>query len=729
MRKPTLRIGSAALALVAGLAATHASAQDRQAAGAQENERGDEIIVTAQKREENLQDVPVSISVVEGEELVKSGSSQLIDFAPYVPGFAVTNLGTPGQSRLALRGIAPLGSAASVGIYLDDAPIGSSTPFNNGAIFGMDMLPYDLERVEVLRGPQGTLYGASSIGGLLKYVTVAPDLDIVSGRVGGELFAIDHASDAGYAAQGFVNVPIVAGQMAVTGSLAFRSTPGWADNVTTGEEDTNSYEQLSGRVSMLWEPSDALSLRLSGIWQDIDADGRSITVETATGGQIGNGRSNFNSVPEPFDTQFQYYSAGFDYDFGGAILSAVGTYSDTETNNALDASFVYGAALGGLVTPVYYGLTLDKYTAEVRLASPSGGRFEWLIGAFFTDEDATHDQLLRGLLPDLTPAPAPFDPVAVIALPSTYKEYALFANAKFSVTDRFDINGGVRMAWNDQTYGQIITSAVLGSAEAPGESSDKVFTYSVSPQYHFSDDTMIYARVASGYRPGGPNVVLPGTVDPETEFGADTLTNYEIGLKTSAGQVTVDLAAFRMDWKDIQVPVAVNSFGGIGNGGTARSQGVEAALFFYPVAGLTLGATAAYIDSKLTEDAPAIDGLDGARLPRIPEFSGSLTADYSFPLGRNSMASIGGGLRHTGSRFSVVESDPDALEIDSMTAIDLNASVNFGPVTLRAYARNLTNADAPLDRTLQRDALGTLSHIQVIPQQPRTLGIAADFAF
>jgi outer membrane receptor protein involved in Fe transport len=325
MNKTLLRAACASLAVTAGLISQQAGAQhatDEPVAVAQDDR---EILVTAQKREENLQDVPVSISVVEGEELVKSGSSQLIDFAPYVPGFAVTNLGTPGQSRLALRGIAPLGSAASVGIYLDDAPIGSSTPFNNGAIFGMDMLPYDLERVEVLRGPQGTLYGASSIGGLLKYVTVAPDLDVVSGRVGGELFAIDHASDAGYAAQGFVNVPIVAGQMAVTGSLAFRSTPGWTDIVTTGEKDTNSYEQLSGRVSMLWAPSDALSLRLSGIWQDIDADGRSITVETATGGQIGNGRSNFNSVPEPFDTQFQYYSAGFDYDFGGAILSAVGT--------------------------------------------------------------------------------------------------------------------------------------------------------------------------------------------------------------------------------------------------------------------------------------------------------------------------------------------------------------------------------------------------------------------
>src|SRR5918993_3177235 len=181
---------------------------------------GGEIIVTAQKREERIQDVPISISVVDQEKILSSGASQLIDYAAYVPGFQVDNAGSPGRSTLSLRGVAPIGPSATVGIYLDDAPIGSSGIYNRSQTFTLDLLPYDIQRLEVLRGPQGTLYGASTIGGLLKYVTVQPNLHRMTVRAGAEIFDVAHGDDLGWGVNFMGSVPIITDELAVSASYS-----------------------------------------------------------------------------------------------------------------------------------------------------------------------------------------------------------------------------------------------------------------------------------------------------------------------------------------------------------------------------------------------------------------------------------------------------------------------------------------------------------------------------
>jgi outer membrane receptor protein involved in Fe transport len=735
-----MKKGSGRLALLTATAigalamAAPASAQDSAPAAGETDDQV--ILVTAQKREEDLQDVPASISVLGADDLVQTGATQITDFAAYVPGLHGENRGTPGGTRVALRGISPLGANATVGVYIDDAPIGSVTPYTESGDFTLDLMPYDLARIEVLRGPQGTLYGASTIGGLLKYVTVAPDLDEFSGRVGGELFTINHAGGLGYAAQGMVNLPLVTDRLAITASLAHRSTPGWIDNAQTGATDQNGYDQTGGRFSLLWRPVDALSVRLNAIYQKLDQDSIGTTAQDLTGTPVGNGRANFNYIPESFRSRFQYYAATVDYDFGAATLSSTTTYSDTERRERIDSSRIFGilfplltgGAIAPGVTPFDNNITLEKWTEEVRLTSASGGRFEWLAGFFYTHEDALNEQLVFARDVNLAPIPA-LDPLAVVEIPSTYEEYALFGNATWRVTDRFWLTGGLRWAHNDQTFRQTSSGAIVPPADRPGDSSEGVWTWSVSPQYHFTDDTMVYARVATGYRPGGPNVVVPGL--PAT-VAADRLTNYELGLKTRLANpaLTLDVALFRMDWKDIQVPIQSGGIGGLGNGGTARSQGIEAALLLEPAPGLTLGVNGAYTDSQLTEDAPGVGGLDGDRLPNIPKFSGALTADYSFRIGANARARIGGGLRHVGRRFSAVESNPFAVGVSSYTALDLNASVELNDrFTIRAYARNVTDEGGPYSRTLVADGLNQPGYITAVPLQPRTIGLAVDVAF
>lgn len=716
MRVGTPWLAGTALIALAGPLAAQTESQGNQ-----------EIVVTAQKRTERLQDVPISISVISGEQMQQSGASQLSDYAAYVPGLQVNNAGSPGRSTLTLRGVAPIGPSATVGMYLDDAPIGSSGIYNRSNIFSLDLLPFDIERLEVLRGPQGTLYGASSIGGLLKYVTVQPDLDRMSVRASGEIFTIAHGKDLGWAGSAMVNLPVIADQLAVSASYSRRDTPGYVDNIQTGERDVNDAVQQGGRAAVLWQPDTALTIKLSALFQSVDSDNVSLVYEGMGNIPLAPGAAFLSTnaqLPEPFDSDFQFYSGSIAYDFGFAELSSTTSYSQLKILEVTDASRAFGGIWGGLA-PYPATLRQKKWTEEVRLTSASSDSFEWLLGFFYTDEDNTHDQLVRAL--DTSGAPIPgFDPFAVVALPNTYKEYAGFANATWKLTEQFHLTGGVRWARNDQTFTQSTAIPLLGlDATGSGTSSEEIFTYSVSPQFNVNPNMMIYARVASGYRPGGPNVALPGF--PAT-VGSETVTSYEAGLKTNLldGAVTLDTAVFLLDWNDLQTAQAFSAgINGLVNAGTARSKGFEASLLIQPTAGLSVGANFAYTEAECTETTA--NCTDGDQLPDVPQVSAAMNADYSFALGGTAEGRVGGLIRIVDDRISDIESSPLAVPIDGYATLDLNAAVTFGRNwTVRAYARNLTDEEGRISSSVAQTNPGFLA---TVPLQPRTVGIALDLSF
>jgi len=345
---------------------------------------------------------------------------------------------------------------------------------------------------------------------------------------------------------------------------------------------------------------------------------------------------------------------------------------------------------------------------------------------FYTDEDNTHDQVVHAF--DLSGNVLdPFDPFAIVALPNDYTEYAVFGNATYKFSDRFHLTGGVRWAKNEQTFTQSLDIPLLGlSVGGPGESEESVFTFSISPQFNINRDAMVYARVASGYRPGGPNVALPGfpaTVDSET------VTSYEAGVKASLFDrlVSLDAAVYLLDWKDLIVGQAfANGINGLVNAGTAKSKGFEAALFVYPAPGLTLGANFAYADATCTETTP--NCTDGDRLPGIPKASGAVTANYDFPLGGSAEGHVGGAFRIVGDRISAVESDPDMIPVDGYTSLDLNGSVTFdNKWTLRAYVRNVFDSEGRI--TSNNASTVNPGFISTVPLQPRTIGLAAEVSF
>ena len=694
-----------------------------------------EVIVTAQKRAERIQDVPVAVSVVSGSQLVASGSVQLTDYAAYVPGMYVDSGGSPGQSTISLRGIGPMGSSATVGIYIDEAPIGSSGIYNSTAVLTFDLMPYDVERIEVLRGPQGTLYGASSIGGQLKYVTVAPSLDEFEGRAGVEALEVDDSSEANFNYGARISLPLVKDTLGMSLSYARRELPAYIDNAQTGQRDVNEGTQEGARLALLWQPSERTSVTLSALRQEVGSDFNTQFMEDETGAPVGDGRSTNLFLPEPFDSQYDQYSATLSFDIGSTTLTSVTSYSDVEFSVTQDTTRSFGAALGGLWADIVYDFDQKKLTQEIRLTSSSENRFEWMLGAFYTDEDNDVGQLLTAYVPGSGEAlPAPINPLALIALPNEYQEYAAFANGTYKFTDAFHLSAGLRYARNDQEFRQILTGALFPASDDPGASDEDVVTYSVSPEWHISEGTMAYARVATGYRPGGPNVFIPG-VPPMVD--SDEMTSYEIGVKSSlaGGAVLVEAAAFFMDWDDIQLSVTFPSgLGGLANSGAAESQGVEGSLSWLMGENFTVGLNAAYTEAELTEDNPETGAQAGDRLPRTPEWSGALFADYVLETGSGIGWQFGGALRYVGDRISDPTSEAGAVTAGSYTTLDLHAAVTFDERwTVRAFARNVTNDRGAISRDIdiENSALGPAvpDFIGVIPVQPRTVGFSVEYAF
>jgi outer membrane receptor protein involved in Fe transport len=702
--------------------------------------RDDIIVVTAQKREEDVQDVPASISVLGGEQIEKFQARQLSDFAAYMPGFQVDSGGSPGQAIVTLRGIGPVGPGQTVGTYIDDTPVGSSSFYARGAEFTLDMLPYDLERVEVLRGPQGTLYGASSIGGLIKYVLREPDPDGFSARAGAEIFDIARGGGLGWAARGTVNVPVIPGQLALAASYGRQHTPGYIDNVATGRKDQNAFNQQSGRVSLLWAPAPELSIQLGAMYQEVDSrnNGTSLVYDGPARDRFGDGYSNNNVVDEPFRKEVEYYSGTLDYDLGFAGLTSATSYSRMRTRQVQDATSDYGVLFplfgedeGN--APFALKLNLEKWTQEIRLASPSGP-FEWLIGGFYTTEDSSNAQSVRAITTDGEPIAA-IDPFAIVSLPSTYREYAVFGNVA-ATFGRFKLGGGLRYAHNSQKFRQITSGPLFdlfgGGQDNPGSSSEGVVTYSVHPQFAITDDVMLYARIASGYRPGGPNTILTGAEKPQVD--SDRLVNYEAGIKSSVldNRVTLNISAFYMDWKDIQVTVQCPGVTGcsfLDNAGTAESKGFEMAALVSPARGLTAGLNISYTDARLTEDAPGLAGFDGDRLPFVPDWTASATVDYTRPLRGDWEISAGGGIRVVSDRVTGFSENPLKRRVDGYTSGDLYLQLANGRITARAFAKNIGNGKGAQTITVggtDADGAPLLDYNRL---QPRTIGLALDFRF
>lgn len=689
------------------------------------------VVATAQKRVEYILEVPAAINVIEGSWLESTGAGQLTDFAAYIPGFQVDSGGSPGKVSMALRGLAPLGTSATIGSYIDDTPLGSSGQTMAATTYALDLLPYDIESVEVLSGPQGTLYGASSMGGLVKYITRDADVNDVEMRAGVDASNVSNASKLGWGGRASFNMPLAPGKVGLRASVSRKYTPGYIDNSALGTKGQNGYDQLASRLALTWKIHDDASLRFQGIWQRVDADNTTkVALDALNHKPLTGTYTSINALAEPYKNDLDYYAATLDWNLGWATFVSASSFSKSTLSETQDLSATYGPLfpLFGIdqgLSDIRLDFDLEKWTQELRLASVSSDHVEWLAGAFFTGERANQRQNLIAYDNDGNGI-APLNPMADVALPSKYKESAVFADVTYKVSPRFDLSLGARLARNTQQFTQITSGALVGEASTPGRSSETVSTYKFSSRWHVSDDAMFYGRVASGYRPGGPNVSLPGV---PISVKSDSTVNYEVGFKADLldRRASLEIAAFSVHWKDMQVVAFTDTnLSYLDNAGGGKSKGVELSTLFRPMAGMRVGLNGAWTDAHLDNDVPPASGLvAGGRMPMTPKLSWSAIADYSFTLQNGWTASMGGAYRHVGNRVGL-----QGFAIDGYNALDLHADVGNHTWSARLFIRNAANSKGYMSiAPMVNGATGATSYLNGVPVQPRTIGIALDYRY
>lgn len=709
-------------------------ASESTASGGETSARVEEIIVTAQKRgNERLQDVPIPVTVLNTDRLAANGQVRIRDYYNTVPGFAmVGNYGF--RQNLAIRGITTGGfTNPTVAIVVDDVAYGASTS-NSGSNDVPDIDPGDLARIEVLRGPQGTIYGASSMGGLVRYVTKDPSFDAVSGRLEVGSHWVRNGGDTGVSVRGSINVP-VSETLAMRVSAFTRDDPGYIDNPVAGLDGVDSISARGGRISGLWKPSDIATIKFSALYQRTEADGvPDAFIPTADAPEtfgLGDLDQSYMPGTGASDREVHAYSLTGEFDFGWSTLTSTTGYNVNKFANFYDRSAGVRPLLGAAIMRDF-GVTgivgndnnnIKKFSQEVRLASPTDRQIEWLAGGYYTREDSKVIQRYFGA-----------DQVTgrVLGeewrrdLPYLLEEISGFATLTYHFTDRFDVQAGGRYSKNkehDDPYIQtgLFVNSVPVTTPAL-ESSANTFTHLLTARYKVWPNVMAYGRWASGYRAGGPNFITPGGTP---SYAPDKTQNYEIGFKGDFldGALSIDTSVYYIDWKDIQISLRTpQSITYLTNGSRAKSEGVEFSMTARPFTGFTVAGWLAYNDAVLTEPLPSggtAYGVEGDRLPGSARKSGHLSLEQTFPIGSRMNGFVGASATYTGDRVSLFTPTPVRQLYPSYSRVDFRTGLQFDSWTASLYVNNVTDERGVLAGGLSYQP--TYAYLYI---QPRTIGLS-----
>jgi iron complex outermembrane receptor protein len=731
--------------VVCVLLAAHANGADSTTSSpvSGASETLEEIIVTAQKRVEKLQEVPVPVTVVNPKTLAENDLNRLQDYFVAIPGLSLSPIAA-GQQTIAIRGITTdVYANPTAAVTIDDVPFGSSTYFGDAGVLYPDIDPSDLARIEVLRGPQGTLYGADSLGGLIKFVTLDPSTTGFSGRIQVLGDDVEHG-EAGYSVRGAVNLPI-SDTLAIRASGFTRSDPGYIEDVTTGQKDVNQTQISGGRVAALWSPSATVSLKLSALLQNSDSDGSS-GINANSSVQLPAGNLQVSGMPGTgkWYVDDGLYSATLRATLAGLEFVSVSGFGTNDWYQCEDltaafssaAQALYGVGGASLCAPP---LVTHKWTQELRLSSSGNQLLEWMAGAFYTHEHTLFDARAEAN----TATGAPVGLLLNTELTSTLAEYALFGDLTVHFTDRFDVQLGGREGQNRQTFnetdsGPLVTYGISVPSiyvEPTERTTGNAFTYLLTPRLKISADLMLYARLSSGYRLGGPNIEAQLGQIP-LSFRPDKTNNYELGMKADFLDhiLTVDTSAYYIDWRDIQIPLynPINYFSYFTNGGKAKSQGLELSMQARPVAGLNISSVASWDDAVLTQDLPPTSlayGLAGDRLPYSSRFSGNLTADQDIAHAASVTGFVGASVGYVGVRIGPFNGSATAprQQFPGYAQTGLHAGARIRSWTLNLFINNVADKHGVLGAgsTYALGSSGTLAYLI----QPRTLGLslAKDF--
>lgn len=693
------------------------------------------VVVTANRRREPVRDVPIQVSTLSAEQLERSGAASLSDYAGSLPGVDVKTNGGPGRSQITLRGVTTGDLAIpTVGVYVDDVAFGSSSAFVAGASSALDMSLLDLSHIELLRGPQGTLYGAGAMGGLLKYVTHEPDSTAFSGKASLGVRSTSHGG-MGHTGHAVVNVPLKQ-DVAALRVAAFNDHDGGhvdAIGMAAGSA-VNAGNTRGARVSLLLEPAPKLKLRLTATAQDIKRDGTGyVEYDAQTGQPLDGDLVRKLAAREPYNVNVRLASAEADYDFGWARMNAIASQQRFDSVNRQDVTSFFGPVMSGAFgTPVDIvmlnnAIALRKSTQELRLTSPRG-TLEWLAGLYHDKQTGGVDQRLWVRIA----ADGSIVDAVTTAQPSSYRESAAYGDLTLNIDKRWSLTAGARLARNQQQYLAISNGTPLFDQAGSRETSK---TYLATVRYALDAVSNVYFRAASGYRPGGPNapaIDATGQPIPDTPrtFRSDSLWSYELGYKADLldKRLNVEAALYTIRWNDLQQNMALGASTIITNAGKARVNGAELTLNYKPDSAWTLNASLAYTDPQLTEDTASL-GKAGARLPNTARLAGNLGLTHRFSLGGHA-ANAGLSVRHVGQRnagFDMPGTSLPNFNLQAYTLVDAQAGIDFGRFQIGLFGRNLGDKRALLAADTALMAFGAPLRNTVV--QPRTIGATLTATF
>jgi iron complex outermembrane receptor protein len=761
----------------------------------------EEVTVTAMKREgeDTVFSTPVSIAAPTEEVLRERGAETIEAVAANVAGFAVQNLG-PGQSQVSLRGVSSgqiardqPGPKEEVGEYLDESVI-------SFLLFTPDISLFDMDRIEVLRGPQGTLFGSGSLGGTVRYVTNQPELGVT--RYFAELTGstISDGNQGGSVKAGF-NAPL-GSTAAIRVAGYYDRFAGYQDAVQPDgsvDEDVNTGDRFGGRVAVTIAPSDRVTITPRFVYQKVEADGWNRTdiynilanpfTTTRPPVTLGD-RELFTQIPEPYTDEFWLGDLKLNVNFGDVTLTSITSYTHRDIDVVRDAGALTSSITRELVHVSENVYTLDAplddvtkahgWTEELRF---SGGRdrFRWVAGGFYADSTKTYAQdLIVAGFTALSGVPsqglrAPTDHLFFSDLSYDTTQWALFGEGTFSVTEKFDVTGGVRY-YNFKDDKEQIFDGLFGNdntgtslVSQPGTTEADGFAPRFIASYKLTNDTNLNAQVSKGFRLGGINDPLNVplcTAQDLVVFGGrpgfkdETAWNYEIGSKSrlAGGRGLFSISGFYVDIKDLQVVVTAGSCSSrlVFSVPKARSVGGEVEFALAASDHFDFAVSAGYNDSEIRSDVrdgtgAIVSGIEtGKRLPSVPKFQFAGTATYQQPISDQFQGYVTAAYQHVGSRFTQVGDDLlGTLDLNSFGAfniggpftqstftynpelpaydiVNLRLGVRHGVWDVAVFANNLFDERALLALDRER---GTRARIGFLVNQPRTIGISTRLDF
>lgn len=733
----------------------------------------EEIIVTAQKRDTTIQDTPMSVSAISGEALQEQGISDIEEAARGIPGVSLTSAGS-GQTIYTIRGLSSSGTAAAtVGFYLDDVAMTAPTASQNGTVV-IDPNLYDLNRVEVLRGPQGTLYGSGSMGGTIKLVTNQPELNSFSTSAKIEGSDVDGGGFS-HGIDGMLNIPIVDGKLALRIVGTDKHTGGWIDRIvlsdfplptnpqcgsfagcTRGNVQTapisaiyhnvNDQDLKSVRAALRYQATNEFTVTASAFYQSIAQGGLSV-FDDPPGTEAH--YQPFN-VPESFNDTFHLYNLVAEYKFPAFSVTSVSSYwnrSQAQTQDGSETtqtlfdlpSFETGAGgLGSIIAPELD--TTNQFSEELRLASSGSARLQWLLGGFYSNYNFGQVQNAGGdgLVP-IFGTPVLFGDRET----NNVKQTAFFGEASYKVTDALTATVGLRYYSYKQTGLLEESGAVVGNVPSfvpfAGSSSGSSPKFNLG--YNFGQDFLVYGNMAKGFRPGDGNFPIPttgpasclgdlqaiGLQAAPTQYTPDTVWSYELGEKAALfdKRITIDSAIYYERWRDVQEQVLLScGFGWIGNVGAADVKGGEVEINAKLGSYWTVSQAVGYTHAVLTELAPDVANLAvGQKLPNVPDYTANTSLVFRLPVSSNYT------LVARASNVLVGSTQQRTYVLNTLPSYDIvNARVGVDRKLWSAFlfVDNVTNKQAFLDFT-QNYLLNIPSLNRISTNQPRTIGLTFEY--